>query len=177
MRNLQVPVIAVFTKYDQFRRDIKIKLEDQHRDPSLLDAEVESAFNEHYLAGLAGPPPFIRLESEDFDDHQDMYCTKVLVSPAGVHKPGQDCNGLIEITANALNDGVVALMLLTVQRDHEMELSITYAIIRWVVISWDENERSIVSFQGPFRTYARASEWRRSDKAMHTSVSVALGKL
>jgi hypothetical protein len=87
-----------------------------------------------------------------------MYCTKVLVSPAGVHKPGEDCNGLIEITTNALNDGIIALMLLTVQRDHKMELSITYAIIRWVVISWDENERSIVSFQGPFRTYARASE-------------------
>jgi hypothetical protein len=62
-------VIAVFTKYDQFRRNIIIKLEDQRRDPSLLDAEVESVFNEHYLAGLTGPPPFIRLESEDFDDH------------------------------------------------------------------------------------------------------------
>jgi hypothetical protein len=49
MRNLQVPVIAVFTKYDQFRCNIKIKLEDQHRDLSLLDAKVESTFNEHYL--------------------------------------------------------------------------------------------------------------------------------
>jgi hypothetical protein len=60
-------VIAVFTKYDQFRRDVRIRLEDQHRDPSLLDAEVESVFDEHYLAGLTGPPPFIRLESEEFD--------------------------------------------------------------------------------------------------------------
>jgi hypothetical protein len=62
-------VIAVFTKYDQFRRNIMMKLEDRHRDPSILDAEIERAFNEHYLAGLTGPPPFIRLESEDFDDH------------------------------------------------------------------------------------------------------------
>jgi hypothetical protein len=37
-----VPVIAVFTKHDQFRRNLKIKLEDQHRDPALLDAEVEA---------------------------------------------------------------------------------------------------------------------------------------
>jgi hypothetical protein len=68
-------VIAVFTKYDQFRRDIRIKLEDEHRDSSLVDAEVERVFNDHYLAGLTGPPPFIRLESEDFDDDQDMYST------------------------------------------------------------------------------------------------------
>jgi hypothetical protein len=127
----QVPVIAVFTKHDQFRRDIKIKLEDQHRDPSLLDTEVESVFNEHYMAGLTGPPPFMRLESEDFDDHRDMYYTKS--SPAEMHKPGEQCNGLIETTANALSDPVVALMLLAVQRDHHLELSINYAIRRWVV--------------------------------------------
>jgi hypothetical protein len=60
----QVPVIAVFTKYDQFKRDIRIKCEDQHCDPALFDTEVERVFNEHYLANLKGPPPFIRLESE-----------------------------------------------------------------------------------------------------------------
>jgi hypothetical protein len=63
-------VIAVFTKYDQFRRDTMIKLEDQHRDPALLDSELERIFNEQYLAGLTGPPPFIRLESEDFNNQQ-----------------------------------------------------------------------------------------------------------
>jgi hypothetical protein len=64
---LQVPVIAVFTKFDQFKREIKMKLEDDGRDPETdLDAEVEEAFQRHYLAGLAGSPPFIRLESEDF---------------------------------------------------------------------------------------------------------------
>jgi hypothetical protein len=65
----QVPVIAVFTKYDQFRRNIKIKLEDQHRDPTLLDVEVENLFNKHYLANLTGPQPFIRLESKYFYDN------------------------------------------------------------------------------------------------------------
>jgi len=110
-----VPVIAVFTKYDQFRRNIGIKLEDQHRDPSLLDAEVENVFNEHYMAGLTGPPspPFVRLER--------------------MHKPDQQCDGLIKITVNALSDAVVALMLLAVQRDHNLELSIDYAITRWVL--------------------------------------------
>jgi hypothetical protein len=59
-------VIAVFTKFDQFRRDIMMKLEDQHRDPALLNDEMEWIFSKQFLANLKGPPPFVRLESEDF---------------------------------------------------------------------------------------------------------------
>ena len=66
---VQVPIIAVFTKHDQFRRDIKMKLEDKRRDPALLDTEVEAIFNRHYLGRLTGPPPFIRLEGEDLHCH------------------------------------------------------------------------------------------------------------
>ena len=65
MWDFQVPVIAVFTKYDQFKRDVKMKLEDEGRDQEMdLNTEVENIFNEHYLGGLNGPPPFICLESE-----------------------------------------------------------------------------------------------------------------
>ena len=63
-----VPVIAIFTKYDQFKLDIKMKLEDEGHDPEMdLNTEVENIFNQHYLASLNGLPPFIRLESEDHD--------------------------------------------------------------------------------------------------------------
>jgi hypothetical protein len=69
MGDFQVPVIAVFTKYDQFRRNIKMKLEDQARDiGAQLDTEVEHVFNQHYLDNLraSGPAPtFVRLEGED----------------------------------------------------------------------------------------------------------------
>ena len=66
MWGFQVPVIAVFTKFDQFKRDTKMELEDQRRDRETdLNTEVENRFEQHYLAGLNGPPPFIRLESED----------------------------------------------------------------------------------------------------------------
>jgi hypothetical protein len=93
-------VIAVFTKYDQFRRDIEMRLEDEDRDQETqLDVEVESAFNEHYLAGLTGPPPFIRLESEVFNDQRTcivlilllkkctnlVNCVKVLSKSPPVH--------------------------------------------------------------------------------------------
>jgi hypothetical protein len=63
-----VPVIAVFTKYDQYRRNIKMKLEDEgsDTDPARLDAEMERIFEGQFLAHLRGSPPFVRLESEDF---------------------------------------------------------------------------------------------------------------
>ena len=62
----QVPVIAVFTKYDQFRRNIKMKLEDERRDSSTnLKDEAEHIFHQHYLASLRETPPFVRLESEN----------------------------------------------------------------------------------------------------------------
>jgi hypothetical protein len=64
-RTFQVPVIAVFTKYDQFRLDIEMKLEDENRE-SDLDAEVEKIFDRHYLASLDGHPSWVRLGSEDF---------------------------------------------------------------------------------------------------------------
>ena len=45
-----------------------MKLEDEGRDPEMdLDDEVEKIFELHYLAMLHGPPPFVRLESEDHD--------------------------------------------------------------------------------------------------------------
>jgi hypothetical protein len=60
-------VIAVFTKYDQFKRNISFKLEDEGRDPRTdLEDEVESEFSRHYLPSLRGSPLFVRLYSENF---------------------------------------------------------------------------------------------------------------
>ena len=64
----QVPVIAVFTKYDQFKRDIKMKLEDEDYDRETdVNVETENIFNQYYLASCKGPPLYVRLESEDYD--------------------------------------------------------------------------------------------------------------
>jgi hypothetical protein len=65
----EVPVIAVFTKYEQFRRDVRMKLEDQQGGEVgqvLLDAKLEEIFNEHYRANLRESVPCVRLESEEF---------------------------------------------------------------------------------------------------------------
>ena len=44
-----------------------MKLEDEGRDPDThFDTEVESVFDQYYLAGLSGPPPFVHLEGVDF---------------------------------------------------------------------------------------------------------------
>ena len=57
----------MLTKFDQFKRNIKMQLEDEGRDPEAhFETEVESVFNQYYLGSLSGPPPFVRLESEDF---------------------------------------------------------------------------------------------------------------
>ena len=58
-----MPVIAVFTKYDQFVRNVKIYLEDYGSpDDSISDA-VERQFNEHYLGPLGDGARFVRLDS------------------------------------------------------------------------------------------------------------------
>jgi hypothetical protein len=49
--------------------------------------------------------------------------------PAEMQKHGQRCDGLIEVTANALSGGAVPLMLVAVQRDN-LNLSIKQAIAR-----------------------------------------------
>ena len=58
-------------------------------------------------------------------------CTDI--HPIEMHKHGQRCSDLIDMTANALSGDVVALMLVAVQRDN-LELSIKQAIKRSVVM-------------------------------------------
>jgi len=66
-----VPIIAIFTKYDQFPNKVEIELEDEgHEDVSqeLIEKEVKKRFEEKYLGAilpLAGPPPrHVKLEGE-----------------------------------------------------------------------------------------------------------------
>jgi hypothetical protein len=46
-----------------------------------------------------------------------------------MHKHGQRCTNLLEMTANALSGGAVALILLTIQKD-DLELNFKQAI-KW----------------------------------------------
>ncbi|KAH9023356.1 hypothetical protein EDB84DRAFT_1564738 [Lactarius hengduanensis] len=86
-----VPVIAVFTKYDQFRRNVQIHVEDfGSPDDDILDV-AEKRFQEHYVSPLGDDVRFVRLEE--------------------MHKQSLGCDKLIEATAAALNDDIVVLML------------------------------------------------------------------
>ena len=123
-----VPVIAVFTKYDQFKRDIKLEYEDDHPETD-IDAEVKRVFEQHYLAKLSGPPPFIHLESEKLL-MTNLY--NAHSSATGMHMHGQRCTDLIKLTASSLSS-LVALMLVAVQKDN-LEVSIDFAIEQWVCI-------------------------------------------
>jgi len=57
-----VPVIAVFTKYDQFKRDIEMDLEDGDRDGEGTAHEIQ--FQENYLCHLSAEAKYVQLESE-----------------------------------------------------------------------------------------------------------------
>ncbi len=60
-----MPVIVVFTKYDQFLRNVEIDMED--KDPSIDLSEVakekaaKEIFEEHFLDPLGESVPWVRL--------------------------------------------------------------------------------------------------------------------
>ena len=67
-------MIALFTKFDQFKRNIKMKLEDEHDYlETHANAEIERIFKEHYLGSLSGTPPFICLESKGLVTDESIF--------------------------------------------------------------------------------------------------------
>ncbi|KAH8995852.1 hypothetical protein EDB86DRAFT_1069053 [Lactarius hatsudake] len=104
-----VPVVVVFTKYDQFQRNVRIHVEDFGSPDDNVSDVAEKQFEKHYLGALDDGVIFVRLEN--------------------MHKQNMSCDKLIETTAAALNDDIVELMLLVVQRGN-LELSIRRALKR-----------------------------------------------
>ena len=65
-QHFQVPVIAVFTKYDQFLRDVKddvFDYPDKYLNRSVSEVAKER-FEEHYLYPLGEDVGYVQLESE-----------------------------------------------------------------------------------------------------------------
>ncbi|KAN0129493.1 hypothetical protein V8E53_012675 [Lactarius tabidus] len=105
-----VPVIAVFTKYDQYLRNIQMHLEDFGNPGDKVSDEADRQFKEHYLRYLGEGARFVRLEK--------------------MHRPEARCPELLRETVQALNVNLVALMLLAVQRS-DLELNIDMAVKQW----------------------------------------------
>ena len=66
MKQFEVPIIVVFTKYDHFLRNVRMDMLD---DPDLyLDKSVSEVaneqFKEHYLHPLGDVVVYVQLESE-----------------------------------------------------------------------------------------------------------------
>ncbi|KAH9168578.1 hypothetical protein EDB89DRAFT_1580181 [Lactarius sanguifluus] len=104
-----VPVIVVFTKYDQFQRNVQIHMEDFGSPDDNVSDVADKQFEEHYLRPLGDNIRSVRLEK--------------------MHRQNMGCEKLIETTAAALNNDVVGLMLLAVQRGN-LELSVKTALNR-----------------------------------------------
>jgi hypothetical protein len=66
MKHFEVPIIVVFTKYDQFLHNVKMDMSD---DPDIyLDRSVSEVakeqFQEHYLHPLGDNVRYVQLKSE-----------------------------------------------------------------------------------------------------------------
>ena len=63
--SILVPVIVVFTKYDQFLRNVKWNLEEDYEnlDDNTISDEAERQFKEHYLCHLSDGVRWVRLGS------------------------------------------------------------------------------------------------------------------
>ena len=88
--------------------------------------EETRRFREHYLQPLGRDDRYVRLQSGF-----RLICPGciLMTSSAEMHQTDSRCDGLIERTAAELNDDVVALMLLAVQR-RNLELSVKTALNR-----------------------------------------------
>ncbi|KAF8258006.1 hypothetical protein EI94DRAFT_1756079, partial [Lactarius quietus] len=129
-----VPVIAVFTKYDQFLCNVEMDMQDESEDPdnytdSDVSAEAEKRFQDHYLSPLGNDVKYVRLENMHMNDNR--------------------CDGLVEKTAAALNEDTVALMLLAVQRGN-IELSVKTSLSRVRRLTGFEVEQVIRACLVPF---------------------------
>ena len=141
-------MIAVFTKYDQFRRDVKMKLAYRSgRNPSVGDVNDEAAkiFQEQYLDVIKGSSPrYVRLESkvQCYISHFMIYTFYL----AEMHKVGESCSVLIMETASALSLEVVTLMLLAVQRGN-LEMSVKMAVKRYVIFEMTWMDKNFIGFR------------------------------
>ncbi|PPQ80101.1 hypothetical protein CVT25_001469, partial [Psilocybe cyanescens] len=125
-----VPVIGVFTKYDQFVRNVKMELQDlggPTQQEHLKTAEIY--FQERYLCHLEDKAKFVRLEK--------------------MHKASGCCKDLIDKTAGALNEDVVTLMLISVQQNN-LELSVKLAIERALAYSGHDEKYIVKECLIPF---------------------------
>ncbi|KAF8261834.1 hypothetical protein EI94DRAFT_1809680 [Lactarius quietus] len=126
-----VPVIVVFTKYDQFLFNVEMDVDD---DPDKypdgdVSEEAKKRFQEYYLRPLGNDDRYVRLEKMNMKESH--------------------CNELIEKTAAALEDDVVALMLLAVQKGN-IELSVKTALSRVYAQPGSEVEHVVRKCLVPF---------------------------
>ena len=60
--SMAVPIIAVFTKYDQFKLNVEMNLEEDSL-PEVVEEKAKELFQAEYLGMISGQPRYITLES------------------------------------------------------------------------------------------------------------------
>ncbi|KAH9061036.1 GTP-binding protein [Lactarius vividus] len=111
-----VPVIAIFTKYDQFLRDVRMHLEDYGNTDDIPDVAARQ-FEEHYLSHLGKSV------------RRQIWRARANPLMEDMNRPETRCQALLDKTVDALNDDTVILMLMAAQKNN-LELSINVAVRR-----------------------------------------------
>ena len=120
----------MFTKYDQFLRNVEMHLLDYPSDypDSSVSEAAKRQFEENYVHPLGDGIRYVRLESGFRVKCQGYKLTSQCCSTE-MHRQNGHCDDLIEKTAVALNEDAVALMLLAVQNGN-LKLSVKLALNR-----------------------------------------------
>ena len=121
----------MFTKYDQFLRNVEMHLLDypsDYPDCRTVPEAAKRQFEEHYLHPLGDDVRYVQLES-GFRVKWQCYKLTPQYCSTEMHRQNGHCDDLIQKTAGALDENVVALMLLAVQNDN-LKLSVKVALNR-----------------------------------------------
>jgi hypothetical protein len=81
---LLVPIIAVFTKFDQFKFDVEMRLVDEGcEEPSqdLVDATVQERLETEYIGAIQGQPRHVVLDGKS-TVNDSVYCSNNIVRNA-----------------------------------------------------------------------------------------------
>src|SRR6266404_3689424 len=146
MHPFEVPVIAVFTKYDQFSRNIGIDLEDRHYEDQSINVskkakarEAKKIFEEHFLRPLGKGIPWVQLRG----GFRIKYPGHIMISSTAMNKQEARCDSLTEVTDAALNEDAVALMLVAVQKDNlglSVNLSLKWSVLQFKRTEWGSHQ-------------------------------------
>jgi hypothetical protein len=128
----EVPVIAIFTKFDglvtnafiELRKTLNLK-EAKKKMLEMATEMLSTDFIEPLKVAASGPIAYVRLEGKP-SGYNSLHLLLAVVH-IDMREKASDCKELINETANALNDDVLKLLFVSVQQNN-IDTSIRFSV-------------------------------------------------